>query len=160
MSFQNNNVMNIQNDRDNLDSTQQAALQFVAGQCPLSGGDAVYQARAMLEIPEWIDDSQLCQFGRSAGNSTESEEDCTVENLDFATYPNPARGTVTISLNTMRENLVLVLSDLAGREVKRMKLDKALQKVIHLPGIEPGIYYLTLFEDGKQVKTEKLVFLK
>jgi Secretion system C-terminal sorting domain len=81
-----------------LDSTQKAALEYIASQCPLAGGLAVYQARAMLatmsEPLEYEDDSLCLQVGMvwRYAQQADSEQ----EKPFMVLVPNPSSGTFTI----------------------------------------------------------------
>lgn len=85
-----------------------------------------------------------------------------VKNSDqvyYSTYPNPAKGSVYISTNTQKNNLItLQLTDGTGRVLKQQtgNLSKASPVNFDLMGIKPGIYSLRIIAPESQ-KTSRLV---
>ena len=67
---------------------------------------------------------------------------------DIKIYPNPSTGTISINLNDPYRGVVVIkLKDLAGREMKTIKLDKTdtnWTQAINLESIANGFYILTI----------------
>ena len=140
------------------DSLQRATLTAIAWQCPLSGGDAVYEARAMLAMPDWIDDPAICRFERSDQRSGANRPAAGLPGLSV--YPNPARETLTVAFDAEVENGTLLLSDVFGREAKLVKTGQARTCQIDVRQLPAGIYYLTLLGGPKPLRSAKVFILK
>ncbi|MDX1279579.1 T9SS type A sorting domain-containing protein, partial [Oceanihabitans sediminis] len=80
----------------------------------------------------------------------------TFEN--FALYPNPSKGEVTVQLNS-NEDVKVTLYDIRGREVytNNFSNDQAtFNKTINLETVSTGLY-LIQFESGNKKTTKKLI---
>jgi hypothetical protein len=94
--------------KGNADYTadQLAILQFVAGQCPWDGGNAVFRARGMLALVQRviINDESMCEAKSLPEDYNQGEktviEDIFVENDYLKLYPNPAQNYVSIELQS------------------------------------------------------------
>lgn len=80
--------------RIQFDSTEVAALTAIASQCPLSGGDAVFEARALLGL-DGFDDADLCNYSQSAAGRA---EELPVKSGVLKALPNPSNGDFTLQL--------------------------------------------------------------
>jgi hypothetical protein len=76
---------------DTLSAADVAALEDIAEQCPLEGGDAVYEARALLGGGVYYDDDALC--GLAQWRSREVPRlPVLSQSAKEMLYPNPANG--------------------------------------------------------------------
>ena len=82
------------NDQEGPDSVQVSTLLSIAYQCPYAGGEAVYQARAMLSEDLVYYDSTLCNAGSQQLIRQNSETPPS-----FIAYPNPGKDYVIIELD-------------------------------------------------------------
>ncbi|MCS7036372.1 MAG: T9SS type A sorting domain-containing protein [Saprospiraceae bacterium] len=74
---------------DTLSAADAAVLEGIAGQCPLEGGDAVYEARALLGGGVYYDDDVLCDLAQ--WRSRELPPAAVQTQVSRAMlYPNPA----------------------------------------------------------------------
>lgn len=80
-------------------------------------------------------------------------------------YPNPFNPETTIEFSIPKEGLItLVVHDVAGREVKKI-LDKVnynsgSHKVRFSGyGISSGVYFYSLFADGRRIETKKMIII-
>lgn len=77
-------------------------------------------------------------------------------------YPNPSNGQVTIeySLQATTSDAQLLISDMLGREIFRLKLAPASEKaVVNIPNDTQGIYFFKLQENGNTTFSGKLTLL-
>jgi len=127
----------------------------------LSGGSAVFRARALLSLTkpnQHFDDRQICEpFGDiRIGNTSNS-----ILN-NFKIYPNPAINKVTLELNSeLYENAQFLMFNTAGQRV----LEKHLlsnQKIFtfDISDIKPGVYQYQLITKNKNFTNGKLVIIR
>jgi PKD repeat protein len=100
------------------DSVQLTALENVAFQCPLTGGTAVFRARAMLSLAgdyDFGDDELNCQ---GIGERAESFDEKNLNQADnVSLLPNPAISQVEVRLPKNDSGGVLYVLDNLGRLV-------------------------------------------
>jgi hypothetical protein len=84
-----------------------------------------------------------------------------VQNESFISlFPNPNRGSFTLSLSNTSEKCTIEIYNVLGQEVKSEEL-KAKNETINLTGQPSGVYfYRVLKEDGSLVGTGKVVIEK
>ena len=146
------------------DTTDLNALQAIADQCPLEGGNAVYKARALLtlltEVFPVYDDESGC-LANQAFSIPETQRP-ELAPTDWSIYPNPTTNEVTIDWSSHQfETGTLQIFDLNGKLLKRSTLtaDQTRTK-INTADLRAGIYLVTLQLDQKQLMTKKLVILQ
>ncbi len=136
---------------DSLTESARTTLTAIANQCPLDGGDAVFQARAILE-PAMYKDAINCTPVelREDSNWKESSLDSK-----FAIYPNPASGPVTLLSNhgcKTECNGRLSLFDIHGSKLVSYSLDLAIpSQQIDLRELPAGMYLFQITQDGRPV---------
>lgn len=119
------------------------------------GGDAVYIARAMLNLvlDDFLPDDQRREDDGAAPGP-----------FAFGTfYPNPASTDATYRLWKMKEHARyrVVLSDPLGQTVSTATLGGATDKVsFNTSSSSDGLYILDCYEDRKPVDKKKLVISK
>jgi hypothetical protein len=145
------------NSQEALDSTQTTLIQPIANQCPLEGGEAVFQARALLNDGEVYDNIALCD---AAQNRSLIQED--KPQASFRIYPNPAENIINLELEkTVEKSGKVFISDITGKIVLEIDLLIGDQsKSINIAKIPSGTYHLLVEVDGQQSKTELLVKIK
>ncbi|MGZ3864765.1 MAG: T9SS type A sorting domain-containing protein, partial [Bacteroidia bacterium] len=150
---------------DSLGQNDISSLKNVAVQCPQSGGNIVWKARAILnnyygftadysgDCPE-ITGNPLAKTAKvSSINNTEK-----VQSVNL--YPNPNNGNMTLDY-TIKEDSRLEITDISGNLVSIYNLPvtgTSLQ--IKNEGLQNGIYlYRVIGADGI-IKTGKIVLMK
>lgn len=84
-----------------------------------------------------------------------------IQNSKFRVYPNPTTGlfTLTFETNKMVNSLIRVY-DQNGKVVAEDYPDQGsgmYRRQMNLSGQAKGIYYLSILQDGKKVRTEKII---
>ncbi|TAK34061.1 MAG: T9SS type A sorting domain-containing protein [Saprospiraceae bacterium] len=142
-----------------FDEMQLADLESIAGQCPLTGGSAVFKARSLLAMVQdsLYDDETLCQQIGERNDRSLDNNDSSFFNL----FPNPAKNEVTASFSSSSElSREIVLSDATGKEIWRKEVPKAHHSVVfETTGIQPGVYFCTLFENDVKAGVGKLIII-
>jgi hypothetical protein len=113
----------IVNGQTEPDSTQRETLLAIAVQCPYEGGDAVYQARALLGDGAVYDDSTACD---TSGQQFLMRPTNPSETIEFSITPNPGNGYTFVELQKEAE------------EEGDLMLINALGKLIHKQYFLPG----------------------
>ncbi len=136
---------------------QATSLENIANQCPLSGGEAVLQARDMLALvqpaPVYYDDNLLCN-----PTPRPAERGLRVENASTAVisiFPNPASAVIKIQYDLQNVEIgVLRFYNIYGHMVGEVALPDSIG-VISMPvdKFPAGVYFYRL--DG--VATGRLV---
>ncbi|MEI6823186.1 MAG: T9SS type A sorting domain-containing protein [Bacteroidota bacterium] len=78
----------------------------------------------------------------------------------FSVHPNPAKGYVIVDYrnNTPTKEILLVITDMQGRLQKKMLLNvKFSQNLVDVHNFVNGMYNFTIFVDGKQKASSKIV---
>jgi hypothetical protein len=142
-----------------FDSLQQATLDSIAYQCPLTGGMAVFRARAILEglTGEAFDDEVLCAEGQQGLMTPPGVN--TIPFKTIVAYPNPAQNAVTVRFahKIDRGQQMALLSPL-GQTIRVYDLPEGdIQFNMDISGMPQGIYYLKVFGNGQETEIIKLV---
>lgn len=126
-----------------IEAQDSLTLEAIAALCPLSAGEAVLRARALLslswETPQWYDDEAACLEERGQRASKPAPAVLRV-------YPNPATNGITVEYagGRIAEGQSFLLFNSLGQAVKTMVLPGEQGFVhIELNGIPAGIYWYT-----------------
>lgn len=140
-------------DSMNLDSTQIGILTAIANQAPVSGGIAVYDARAMLFL-EVHDSSAL----RIAPISPDESQPTALGRV----YPNPSSGTFMIDFPLAEgQTACLDLYDISGRMVKSYIL--VANNPVHqftTETVPAGLYFYTFRVEGHAILSDRIIIIK
>jgi hypothetical protein len=138
---------------DTLATGDLSVLEIIAAQCPLEGGDAVYEARAMVSYFTGV------QFDNSACIGSDEREDETANTVaveNITVYPNPATNMVIIQ--GAPEDAVVNITDYLGRLIHSGKLQS---NRIELTSLQSGMYTVqVLSSENTLLTTQKLVVAK
>jgi len=154
----------LDNDTEPLDSTAIALLQSIAEQCPITDGNAIYQARAFLALLKKehtnYNDSLLCAPIQALimpavqlGVSVDLIGD------DVRIFPNPASNEVRLVWREPNENPGQIqVSDIFGRTIIQLDIASyTLEKVIHLGDLSQGVYVFRIRLSGKDAVRKVIV---
>ena len=80
-------------------------------------------------------------------------------------YPNPTNGAANIIVDNMEDKYIqLKLTNILGSEIKLLFDGVVLskQKAIDadLSGLENGVYFITIYSEGRTVLTDKIVLFR
>ncbi len=144
-------------------TTQLNTIESVAGQCPLSGGNAVYDARALLRSVKdtlFYDDDALC--ARAGGREEGQKAISSNELFDFSIFPNPTKAHFTISFNApLQEDTELTLYTLTGKPIRSFSiLTGTIIWDVDVSHLSSGMYFCEVTQKGQILKTEKLLIQK
>jgi hypothetical protein len=130
-------------DKRPFSTTDIAGLTAIANQCPLAGGDAVYEARALVGYltGQEYDDRTLCDTGSrpAQGRAEKSEMGNAI-----SVFPNPTAGWVQWG-GTSEVVTARVFDPLGKMLVERRVADGQLD----LSALQAGMYHLQIFADGE-----------
>lgn len=76
--------------------------------------------------------------------------------LDFSVYPNPTSEFIYFNRSNLHSGLKISISDLTGKEVRKMDLNKLHQNRIDIREIPSGIYFI-LLSDKKNNAVKKII---
>lgn len=127
---------------DTFSVVQTATLFFIANQCPMVGGNAVYRARSLYRLiddQQQFDDPQLClQHGIIVKHLVPVREESTL-----GVVPNPARDGATLVLDKPLEDggFFIVLNSV-GEEVMKLEVPaEAYRMSFRTSGLASGVYH-------------------
>lgn len=89
------------------------------------------------------------QFKNAVGIST-----VTKAKRVFEVYPNPATGEIYLIAEGTDNKTQVVITDIAGRELKRMAYNS---QRINIADLQAGIYFITLQADGEVFESQKII---
>jgi hypothetical protein len=151
----------IENGQATLTSTQVITLTNIANQCPSTGGNAVFRARAMLSLVDlqYYGNDLNC-IGQFA--PTPKPEVAATKHLNkVLVYPNPASDVVNFSWEVMEGNGTLVFSDLMGKQVFSKTLDMTVGSAqVDTKALPPAMYICKLVQGNEMVLSSKIVINK
>lgn len=146
--------------------TDKNTIATIAKQCPISGGDAVYQARVLLmsienNVIEFIDN---CNPGetRSMEETPEGISNFTVSKA-FKIYPNPNDGNMILEYSLTSQSVgVFVLYDITGREINKYKLSEGENNFLKISesNLENGVYFYSVIIDHVEKAYNKIIIAK
>ncbi len=133
-------------------------LEFIAGQCPLAGGNAVFRARAILSLisDNYVyDDVNICL---QAGIVLRQSPKKPTANL----YPNPANSSVTLIYELPEgSNAELLLFNSVGKLQLKLPLNSETTR-INFPTkhLTPGVYHYSVNSNNEFQLNGKLVIIR
>jgi hypothetical protein len=133
-------------------------IQSIANQCPLNGGEAVFQARVLatlLGYDTMYDDQELCAVKTK---SLDVPEIVTIDK--FRLSPNPANELLTIDLPAVEAESFRLYNSL-GRlayhlDLSQYKNSGAFRTSINVAFLPPGFYVATLFDKNGGISSQKI----
>jgi hypothetical protein len=149
---------------DTLNESYKLILEDIALQCPVSGGNAVYDAIALLTT--FYPELQFNVFENCLNNGLRLD-DATFESIelnervhqnDVSVFPNPTSGILYVQ-NPSTDNTLLKITDVTGRLIISKIIEpnsiNTVPDLIHLPS---GIYLYQIVGsntlNGKIVKSD------
>lgn len=130
----------------------------IAEQCPYYGGEAVYRARAMLEVVNdslTYNDEASCLLygiyreGKNGGNN----------NFKIIVKPNPANNYVMVNVSCSEEEFTAEIINSIGQSVLNSKLQCNTENRIKLSSLQQGVYTIVIKTTDK-TEYFKLVIMR
>ncbi len=151
----------IANGQAELTQQQVADLTPIAVQCPYTGGEGVYAARAILGNEVVYNDFTACGMSTGGGQQIKSPDEGGPTLPMFTIYPNPASDYIAIQLlDKLEGDASFVLTNVLGVQVRKETLSKGSNSAIMFTdGLTAGTYYLTL-RSGTGVRSQVLLIAK
>ncbi len=139
-------------------------LEQIAQECPLSGGNAVFTARAILQqeytdsVRYWSDYASCIAAGFDVRSTlTQNTQQLDIIDSNLSVYPNPSKNTIFISHKLNKDKCwYVVLYNMAG-QVQLQSNYCTQGSGINIKHLVAGSYVLKLFENGLLVHQEKIV---
>lgn len=172
---QNKNDLNTQlinkllNNSYGYSTSEVQLIEKIAYMCPLTEGNAVYQARTLLQIvmEEYIEFSDNCEGDVKGGNfrlaNQESDEEEFNSNT-FVLFPNPNNGEFNLLYTTdnVTNGVKISVMDISGKVVYSQMLEKEINlAAIKTQNLSDGVYHISITDNKENVLyTNKLVIIK
>ncbi len=149
-------------------STDLESLSTIANLCPQQYGNAVYEARALLQSitfvgKEYSDSCYTNKLNARMGYDDETENSVSVaEGVQARLYPNPNNGSFMLAYD-LKNNMdaTVTIIDIAGKLVYKGTIDK-LDNItqINTNNLNNGIYFIQIAHDKTLLWTDKIVISK
>jgi hypothetical protein len=138
-----------------LDSLETVQLEAIASQCPLSGGDAVFEARALLNKGVY-DDAALCNGGGQSSSSKKLDKPKGNTEM-LRAVPNPATNSFSLVFPKPVENgatAQILIFDQLGREMLNLSISgPAIIVEVEASAWPSGIYGCALVLESGELFT-------
>ncbi len=159
----------------NLSVSQLNEIYTIANQCPFSGGDIVYAARAvynsLIDSTLQFDDTALCtqqsNFTSSNSSSVLNEEKFIVDDQskfdgNIIVYPNPADQSANLIISQSQFNTgEMILFDMYGKLILNIHLSDGQQKYTFDTSFLPnGVYLYKVFLNGHEEFSDKISIIR
>ena len=116
------------------------------------GGWGVYEANVSDHRPVAISITPTVISGLGDLNPTD---------LILSIYPNPFKGSTTLSFQNVAEDAGIEIYTLEGKKVNVISLPKGENSIVwNAAGFPDGVYFVKLISDGNVISTKKLVLSK
>ncbi|MEO0310871.1 MAG: hypothetical protein RIQ89_528, partial [Bacteroidota bacterium] len=107
--------------RDEITSEQADSILAIAIQCPLLGGSAVYDARALYTLydldMDYNDELTCLQVGLVM-----RKKQVLKNGITATVYPNPAKEKILVNYNIINDGHLKIISSI-GKQIKELPLD-------------------------------------
>lgn len=146
-------------------SSDTSALYGIANQCPLQGGNGVYQARILLmtianDVIEFIDNcDKVTQKSMDIIPQSIANEEVSAYKL----YPNPNDGNMIFEYSLSETSKgMFMLYDVTGRLINSYKLTEGGNNTLKISEdeLQNGIYFYNVIIDNKVKAQSKIVIVK
>jgi len=153
------------NDESYMFSEQEKTTLFsIAQQCPLEGGNAVWQSRVLYSTIEndWIEFENNCDATPRKMITENENSIVAIANDKFKLYPNPNNGQMVLEYSIDEtENGILFIYDLTGKIIaEHIVNSKNKSLLVNESELEAGIYFYQIKINDKILKKDKLIILK
>ncbi|MFZ1695167.1 MAG: hypothetical protein WAT74_18370 [Flavobacteriales bacterium] len=147
-------------DVDRFTAGQAATLHEIANQCPLSGSNSVFKARALYQLIDAnavYDDATLCLQDGYVIKSRATQ--ATVSGL---VVPNPAVDEATLMLSEeQKESVAFVVLDALGAEVMSLTVPGgATRFAFSTSGLAPALYHYQVRGPSGNLCSGKLTIVR
>jgi Secretion system C-terminal sorting domain len=116
----------------------------IALQCPLTGGDAVFEARALLQLE--IEDASVCNSGEATDRVDQKRE-------TLALAPNPASQYISLPGQL---NKSYKITNQFGQLISEGIITDGFLNTSKYPS---GLYFITLFDENTRATTQSFVII-
>jgi subtilisin family serine protease len=155
------------NNLEAVTTTDKATINYIAAQCPYTGGTAVYVARALqasIRKDTFYNDTENC-FTQGVNYriiKPKVADNKSIETLSVKLYPNPASDFFTLAISKTQETATTIeLIDILGRVVQQNQLAVGFTKtIIPTIGLGSGVYYCRVSNESGILQTSKIVIAK
>jgi len=144
---------------------QEARLRDIAQLCPIDEGLGVYIARAALLKLDTLPRNYVSECERipaPADSHWKDESSINNDVKEFAIFPNPTHGTISIrhTLGEDEQGTVSIYNMLGGMVLEVPFLPSGTVSDLELGGIESGIYLLRLNVNSEEKLTERIIIIR
>ncbi len=145
-----------------MNAEQATRLREIAQLCPLDDGLAVHIARAALHSIDTLPRGYMNACELVSPQDGEKWKQDLAQTTQFAVYPNPNNGQMTLDYTLEQgESGLVELTDLLGHQVFMQPLEaNGSTKAISANGISPGLYILTVRVNDVIRLSERISIIK
>jgi Secretion system C-terminal sorting domain len=153
------------NNLEAVTTTDKATINYIAAQCPYTGGTAVYVARALqasIRKDTFYNDTENC-FAQGINYRVikpKKEDRIEVGEINVKVFPNPASSFVTIIANQANQtNNTIQFIDVLGRMVSEQIWTSGSNKIIvPTDNLVTGVYQCRIMDSNNTlIAIQKIV---
>jgi len=145
-----------------LDSTELDTLRGIARLCPLTDGPAVIMARSIVDRYDLTptDYSNPCEQTPQQNNNRLAANQ--PQTLLFNLFPNPSNGEMALMYYLPESSTgEFIIRDVTGKKISAYTLSPGENQLdIHQSNLAAGVYLYEVTQNGKIIKTDKIVVAK
>jgi hypothetical protein len=128
-------------------NAEQDSIEALAEKCAFTYGKAIINARAIWNTFDTLAVNILaCEIPNPSSSrisSTQTSEE-TEDVSSISIYPNPAKGSLTISIPNNEEEMLVEFIDVSGRIVKAINLNPNNLHILNVSDISAGWYAVSI----------------
>lgn len=148
----------------NIRGAARQNVNTIAELCPLAGGKAVFQARALRQLYESVvyDDKNTCYaFGLNLRPSDEPNATNTINvQAKYQLYPNPSTGQMTLMMPLTLSDKTIRFYDGIGRVVYQSTVSGSTDnQSINLETLPSGVYTCKVYSADEASYTVKVILM-
>ena len=140
------------------------SIDVIANQCPLEGGNAVYQARILLMAiaANVIEFDDNCDYNVERSMQTMQTNSIEEPEILFKLYPNPNNGTMLLDYKlNATDKAEIKIYDVAGKLISKYELNSSSTQInIHDDLLNSSIYFYQIKVNDRVVQSDKLIIIR
>jgi hypothetical protein len=84
-----------------------------------------------------------------------------IKGYNFEMFPNPATENVNFKIDApLDNNFILKITDISGREIKKIEFEPNLEIVINTSQYQSGVYFVTVYYEQKAIEMKRLLIAR
>jgi hypothetical protein len=128
-------------------NAEKDSIETLAEKCAFTNGKSIINARAIWSTFDTLAvNIMACEIPNPSSSRISGIQisEATEDVSSISIYPNPAKGSVTISIPNNEEAMLVEFIDISGRIVKSINLNPSDMQVVDVSSISAGWYAVSV----------------